>query len=60
MNNELIYEKMINAFVLDSTSIKAAFRSALSNDTVVKLSMLWPGVRFRIIGDSIRYELKVI
>ncbi|GFV01072.1 uncharacterized protein TNCV_1009931 [Trichonephila clavipes] len=51
---------MMAAFMLDAMPVNAAFQSTLSNNIVAQHLELSFGVRFRIMDDSIFYELKVI
>ncbi|GFS59413.1 uncharacterized protein TNCV_3725521 [Trichonephila clavipes] len=58
MNHASICGTMLATFVLDSMPVNAVFQSALSNDIVVKHPELCFGVGFRMMDDSICYELK--
>ena len=51
---------MMAAFVSVAMPVKAAFQSALSNVIVAGYPELWSRVRFRIMDNSICYELRLI
>ncbi|GFV61168.1 transposable element Tcb2 transposase [Trichonephila clavipes] len=60
MSHSLICATMMAAFLLDAMLMNATFQIALSNGIVTQHPELWFGMRFRIMDDTICYELRVI
>ncbi|GFV01437.1 transposable element Tcb2 transposase [Trichonephila clavipes] len=58
INHASICGTMMAAFVLDAMTVNTDFQSALLNDIVSKHPELWFEVCFRIMDDSICYELR--
>ena len=60
MHHASVCGTTVAAFGLDTIPVNAAFHSALSNNKVVNYQEIWSGMQFRIMGDPICYELRLI